>query len=459
MNSVRHGGRLLLARRAAGSGVQILNLVVFTKKLRFRPRLGLFAALLLTTGFSRAEGSAPLPAFPFIREIVFEGNDTTQPKTMLRELVIHNGDPAEPGAIERSRQGIQDLGLFRSVEVEQRPYADGVQLVFRVREKYYIVPSPRADANSDGQYAYGVQLRWYNVWGLNHTLRTTLKYRNRQEADRGTALVFSGGYSAPLVFDSPYSVSASGAYSREPVESVQPYDEVTANTRVTLSRTLWNEGPASQGATAGIGVQWQEQTTDGDFAPPPQGHAIALVLNGGYSSVRNKLYSEEGYALGFEILSAGEKFGSDYAFNSAGGSFDGSWAVGETPHQTLGIFARAGTYHGGVPGSLPPFDLGGVDSLRGYRRQVLRGDGFYYGGVEFLRPLRWNWLRSLAFIEAGDIIRGDGKALVEGPFADIGIGVRTRLTWFVRVDLSLGVAWPLVDAGDGGGMRVFAGGS
>jgi outer membrane protein assembly factor BamA len=407
------------------------------------------AALAMGCAGARAE-------LPVIREIVFEGNDTTQPRTMLREMLVHPGDAADEALIERSRQGVQNLGLFREVSAYEEPVDGGVRLVIRVREKYYAMPSPRADYNSDGQYGYGLQIRWANLWGLNHKLRGTLKYKNSQEPGRGTALELSGGYHAPFVLDSPYGLELSGRYSSEPIGPPAAYDELTSTARLVLTRSFWDQNPASERWIGGLGLQWQEQAAEGLAAPPSMGHALALVLDGGYGRLNDNLYSETGQRISAEALSAGKVFGSDYAYTSLTASYHGSWALAHTAHQTLGVFARAGTHHGGTFNGQPPFELGGVESLRGYRLQALRGTDFYYGGFELLRPLRWSWLRGTVFVEAGDV--SGGPLAAGGPYADIGIGLRARLTWFVDMELSVGVAWPLSDSGDGRNPRVFAGG-
>src|SRR6185369_17650377 len=98
------------------------------------------------------------------------------------------------------------------------PVPGGVRLRISLEEKYFLIPAPRADANSDGKYAYGVQLRWYNVFGLNHTMKITWKKANRQEAGRGTGSEFDTSYSAPFLFDSDYGLDVSYSHTSEPVE-------------------------------------------------------------------------------------------------------------------------------------------------------------------------------------------------------------------------------------------------
>lgn len=409
---------------------------------------------LMPLAFVPAAAEAESP-WPPVKEIAFAGNATTRVSTMLREIFIHVGQPADPERIEHSRQAIQDLGLFRSVEVAQQPVAGGVRLLFTVKEKYYVIPAPRVDTNSDGQYSYGVQLRWYNAFGLNHTARATLKYANRQQEGRGTALHFDAGYTAPFIGGTPYGLNLSVARSIEPVKEPVPYDEIRSDARVLVSRRVAGGYSASQGLRISTGLHWQRQTARGDGAPPSDGKATAWVLGAGYTDVRNNLYSEAGTSAALEVENTLDNSSSDYDITLVTGGFDWSGYVGDTPHQSVGVFAQAGAHHGGPREGAAPFQLGGSGDLRGYRHNFIDGDTYYYAGVEVLRPLHWDWLRGVAFIEAGDTFDGDGNVSLEHSYADVGVGLRLRATWFVRFEVNVGVALPLVDAGDGTGMRVF----
>ncbi|HUR40430.1 MAG TPA: POTRA domain-containing protein [Verrucomicrobiae bacterium] len=300
-----------------------------------RPLPALALAILLAPATTLADDAS------VVREIVFVGNDTTEPGTMLREMTVHVAEPADPEQVERSRQAIQDLGLFRSVEVSEVPVPGGVRLVFTVKEKYYLIPSPRADTNSDGQYSYGVQLRWYNAFGLNHTAKATLKYNNRQAAGRGTALEFDASYAVPFIDGTPYGVEVSSSHVTEPVEAPAPYDEVRDSARLLVSRSLARH-IASQGWRVGAGLQWQRQKVSGDGAPPAQGTATALVLTAGFQDVRHNIYSEEGQRGGLEFVGTVDEHLSDYDYNTLTAEYDGSWYVGEAKHQSVALFAKAG---------------------------------------------------------------------------------------------------------------------
>lgn len=399
-----------------------------------------------------AAGGAEAAEYPPIREIVFAGNVTTRPDVLLRELVVHVGDPADPVRIERSRQAIQDLRLFSSVELEETALPDGVRVMIKLHEKHYVLPLPRASLNSDGQYSYGAGMRWWNVFGLNHTLHLTAAQGSRQEAGRGTLRQFHLSYDIPFIAGSRFGLDTGFTHTEEPVEDAAFDAEITDSGRWLLTRAL-GDGPASHGWRIGGGVQWQDQRRPGLAPPEAPGQATALVLTARYDDARFNLYSEQGLRFGIEGRSTLGAIASDYGYRELLAHYAQAWPVGATPHQTMGVFAEAGAFDGGPAGVPPPFALGGSDTLRGYPLRLQRGDQYAYGGIEFLRPLHWNWLRGAVFLEAGDAW---GAGDPGGVMADIGVGLRLQLNSFVRTEFNFGIAYPLIDAGDGAGARVYA---
>src|SRR5690349_2048189 len=310
---------------------------------------------LLACGFSGAspaqDAEAGAGAWPPIREIVFAGNDTTQPDVLLREMVVRVGDPADPERIERSRQAIQDLRLFRTVDVRQEPASDGVKLVVTLRERYFVLPLPRASANSDGQYTYGVAMRWWNVMGLNHTLHAVVEQGSRQEFGRGNLLQVRASYDVPFLFDTAYGLGLSVSHMEEAGAGLAPYDEITDTARLDLSRAF-GDGAASHGWRVGTGLQWQNQNRNGPYAPDPAGQATALVLFGSYNDMHYDTYSEHGMQFSVEGQSTAGGLGSDYDYEQLTASFERSWRLGDRPHRTLGLFAEGGTYAGGASDQL-----------------------------------------------------------------------------------------------------------
>jgi outer membrane protein assembly factor BamA len=420
------------------------------------------AALLLATLSlpALAEPQAPSQikesggCYLLIGEIAFEGNEQTEPKVMLREMVVEVGDPAEPELIEKSRQGVLDLGLFKKVTVREEIQNSSVRLVFTVDERIYLLPLPRLDIKSDGQYSYGASLRWANVFGLNHTLRAAWTRSDRKRHNIGLESTASASYTAPFAFDSPYQVDGGFSYTQRPVEigdSGAEYNEDLTAVAAGASRTFSGGGPASQGWTLGAGLLWSDEHTSGALAPPAYGAATAPYLTIAFRDFHNRIYSDVGTSWFTRFEMASETLGSDYHYSNWSGSIARYLQLGSTEHQTLHLIGSFGLYFGG-PASVHPYGLGGSSTLRGYESNFREGDGFYLVQVEAARPIWKPWLRGVVILEAGNVFEEAEDFNLRRVRTSLGLGLRVRFTNFVNFELEAGYAIPL----DGGSGRFFA---
>ena len=391
-----------------------------------------------------------------IASVRLEGNKVTRDKVILREMDLRAGDPADPAAIERNRQAILDLGLFREVEITTEPADGGVVLVVRMREKRYLLPIPRVDTSSDEDFSYGAQLRWSNVFGLNHRLNAYYEKGDfPNERDRASETTARITYAAPRVWDTRFDVRGRLEHEEQRTRAdTGDYDETFDRVEMLVARDFTEARPR-RGWIVGGGLYFEDQDTSGEFAPPPDGHVTALVGTATYDNLRFDVYSETGTRFSTRVEAAAEDWASDYSYTRSVAAWFRSIPLGGTPHQTLHFLAQGGLVTDG-PGSRNNFSLGGSGRLRGYESDFVEGDRFYYGAVEYLRPIGWRWLRLLATAEVGgadDDIRGEADGSL---YASVGLGVRVRLTWFVDVELEAGIAFPLRD---GDGPRFFAGGN
>lgn len=420
----------------------------------------LAALALLAAADAGAEEGGPQPAAtPVIREIEFRGNETTQPVTMLREMTLRVGDPATPREVEASRQGVQDLGLFRSVSAGTEPVEGGVRLVIKVKEKYFILPLPRADASSDGGYGYGAELRWYNVGGLNHTFTPYFERRQPSEGDndpekRGLQTRAQLRYSAPFVVGR-FGLDAAAGYFKTPYLEPLAYDQTATFFTLSLTRKL-SEGRTSQGWTGRSGLLWANEDHSGPQVPTDpdavaKGHALALTAGASFRDLRYNVYSDEGLSWGFGAQSASNDFASDYDFTSYSLYYYRYFYVGKTPHQNLDLRLDLASRHDGAYGG-DFFAVGGAQTVRGVEPETAKGDAYYVASIEYLRPVFRNSIRLLVGLDAGNAFPEPGDASLDKVYVSAGIGIRTRIQAFVALDLELGIAWPL----NGGPPRLFA---
>lgn len=414
--------------------------------------LGLAAVLLLAAGPAAAEDVPTIAVERVIRKIEFQGNGTTREHVMRREMIVSEGDVADPERIERSRQGIQDLGLFKAVTIDQSPVEGGVKLTVTVVEKWYILPVPRADANADGQKSFGLSLRWYNVGGYNQTLRGGWVKSDEARANQGTSTSYKLGYDIPFLANTDYSLSLGAEHSSVPVSDFGGYVENQDRTEVAVSRTFAT-GPRSQGWTGTVSGAWARQSTEGENAPEPYGQTFSPGIGASYRNVRDYLYSNQGLAFGMSLSGTSPQLGSDYSYTALSGDLARYFRVGKTPHQNFNIAGAFGIYEGGPDqfrATAGNFSLGGSRRLHGYESNGVEGDCFVYAGAEYLRPLFVNWLRGVVSLETGAV--GDGLTDIGKPYGSAGLGLRVKVTFLVDMEVDLGVAVPV---GEGGDVRIY----
>jgi outer membrane protein assembly factor BamA len=420
------------------------------RDLRNNLKKAVFAFVLLTAGSMAALAAQD----PRIVDIRIVGNEVTQPQVILREIDLDVGDPADAVAIEHGRQAVQDLGLFREVAIDVDRQGDGVALIVRVREKRYFLPVPRVDGNSEGDYSYGAQIRWSNVFGLNHRLIAYVEEgRVESERDRESERSVRLRYSAPYLGGTDYSANMFADRTEQVSldREGNTFDETFHRLEVVATRDFRSGRPRS-GWILGSGLYWQDQTAEGQFAPPPDGRATAVVGTAEYSDLRFNLYSQTGRDFQARAEVAREGTLSDYSYERLDLDYRDFRRFGQREHQTVHLLAAGGVVTGG-PRSRNTYSLGGSRRLRGYDSDAVEGDTYWYLAGEYLRPLRWDWLRLLATVEVGGARRNVFNERNRNAYASVGLGLRARITWFVDIEIEAGIAMPLID---GDGLRFFA---
>ena len=139
------------------------------------------------------------------------GNKVTQEKILLQEMVIHVGDAIDTERIERSRQAIMNLGLFKSVTATVE---EGNVLLITVEERYYILPFPLLDARPEGNYSYGAEMRFDNIAGLNQHLKLTYEEKDSVASDTPHSKESSITYSYPRLGGSAYQLDFASRLKR-----------------------------------------------------------------------------------------------------------------------------------------------------------------------------------------------------------------------------------------------------
>lgn len=387
--------------------------------------------------------------------IYFKGNEVTQPQVLRRELRWQEGTTPTPAELEDDRQALLDLGLFREVVLNVQTTAQGQVVTYALREKFYLLPLPRVSANVDGRYSYGAQVRWSNVLGLNHSLVVYGERENTEEPGVGDETQYALSYVAPALTGRYETLAVEVAHVSRPLldeQGSRAYEERIDTAALTWLRQL-TPGRSNQGWSVGLGPRWRRQDTRGPGRPEPDGRALSMGALVAYRDLRFKVFSDEGLRFTAHVDGAAEGWVADYDVVRWGSELAWLRPLGDTPHQSLQLFVEVGGYHGG-PDSVDAYSLGGGGQLRAYDRAFIEGDAYYRLAAEWLRPIRWPWLRALVVLENGNVFADVRDMRMSDSFTSLGVGVRLRVPQFVNLEVELGWAFPLGRGGDG---QVFGG--
>lgn len=370
---------------------------------------------------------------------------------MRQEMLVHEGDPIDLGKIEKSRQAIMNLGLFKSVEAEVLQEEGTDVLLITVDERFYILPLPLLDADVENEeYSYGMELRHDNLMGLNQRLK--LSYEHQKSANGKTPMrkQSSLNYNYPRILGSTENLSISGRVRREDV-LLQENEIVTGSYRqdsrslgFRVSRWLGPDS-ISQGWIVGGGMAvsqllfYQQEGAAIDL-----NDSQALELNAGldYSAVEEYPYHREGSAYGVGLSVSLPDMGSDHSYNRLGFYHRNYHALGFVD-ASLHTQVILGLANGSIFGA-PLFNVGGGSSIRGYEGSVAQGNALFQLNTEYHHHVSgYRQLRGVVFVDTGNAWRGGTDLHFGKLYSSAGLGLRWRVQSFVDTTLRIDIAYAL----------------
>lgn len=364
-----------------------------------------------------------------------KGNEKTKEKVITREMRQKPGEPFNAKDARRSMQRIHNLGFFEDVNmkinpgqepngviletdvVEQRTGSftigagysneDGLIGILGVRDSNF-----RGTGDSVGvQWEFGGDEDDYNSY--------LFSYRHPWLDDKETALSFK-------VYDRTFEYDD---YNRDG-NYLSTYDKKYSGVEIGLSR------PVTEYSTNSILLKdrtdkYKEYVSGIDYTAKP-GEA-------NYDS-RYENYIEDNFGKTRSVTFAhvtdtrdniyspmeGNRASLSAEFAGLGGDFDYQKYMLEDSHfikvgraHVIALRGMAGIANGDMPESAL-FDLGGQDSLRGYRDDQFEGKKAMLGTVEYRFPLA-NKVQGAVFTDFGDAWNGDYSDFEI--HASVGVGV------------------------------------
>ncbi len=400
----------------------------------------------------------PIPEMETINEIRFEGNKTTRPEIFLQVMLLKIGEPANPDLIERSRQAIMDLGLYKSVTANLLQEDGRAVLLITVKEKYYILPVPKLNRDADNNFTLGAQLRMDNLAGLNQRLKLTYE---REKVDTADDLSKTSRleYSYPRVRGTPYDIEFNVARTHTPADSVvagapEIYQAEVSTAGLGVNRWVQQDTPGV-GWRAGSGLTWHKQFYD-VYAGTPQdlkeGTAVALTALVEHTHVHDYLYSRDGQVYGYSARFGAPFLGSDSDFTTHRFYLRGYYPVSNKPHRTVDMQVQLGLGSDQLFG--PAYALGGSNTLRGYASGSISGNAFFLVNVEYQTPFYDYYpLLGGVFMDIGNAYPSNSDLNFSDLKTSVGVSLRLKLRSFVKIELRVDYAYAL----ETGETKVYAG--
>lgn len=405
-------------------------------------------------------GNAPVG---IISAIEFTGNRVTNPKILRYEILIKEGDIADPVLIERSRQAIMDLGLFTSVDASVEQGEDGIVLRFIVKEKYYILPVPKLNRDDDNNISLGAEITLDNLAGLNQQLKLRYETEDAEGTSGGKMDTNALSYNYPRVFGSPYQFHVDLSQTYQPVEEAgvsgtSRYELEAWIASVLVSRWLAPLGP-SRGWQVGAGLVWRNNGYDHVSGAMTDtfldARAVSVNVLGQFLDVRDYLFSRSGIEYGYLGEFGAPSLGSDTQFTRHEFFYRRYILLEQRPHENLEFQGRLGLSSGDIFASDDyAYSLGGSKTLRAFETSSFVGNSFVLFNLQYLRPFfDYYPLRGAIFLDIGNAYPSNEKINLGDLKWDVGVGLRLRLKSFVKIDLRVDVSY----AYDTGEYKVFAG--
>jgi len=403
--------------------------------------------------------SFTVEAVSVINKIKYQGNEVTQASLLNREIYISAGDEANEAIIEKSRQAIMDLGLFRSVhyciekananELEDNEDYFGssnesqVNVVFIVKEKYYLLVLPKFKVEDDVFY-YGMQLKWDNIFGLNHESRLLAEDRGSTRGVDENRFLFR--YFYPNFNGTTYNIEIKLQVNNDVDETDGVIDRQDDSFQLKVSKWL-NKRGRNRGWFAGGGVLLKKRFNEDlvDSSNSEKTDAIILGVDAGYRDIQNFEFNRGGKAYGYKLDWSYADLGSDAEFTRHLFYYKSYYRFDSYPLSNLNVQMQLGHSNDDVLGD-DAFSLGSSRDLRGYNNDRFNGNTMFLTNFEFMFPeAEHPVIRYVAFIDIGNTYDELGDIIHDELNVGAGFGLRWKIRALVNIDLRADIGYGFTD--------------
>ena len=366
-------------------------------------------------------------------------------------MYTNSGDVIDYKKIDRSVQGIMDLGLFKSVKYHiQESYSPNepdnlhTELIITVVEKIYFLIIPRVKLR-DNQLGLGIQLKWDNVFGLNHNLKWLIERKGETENIKEFRHRFRYNYTNVLSSDYNLNFALINENTVDQLTNLSYQNRLDDTFEIRLFKWL-NDIHKKCGKYASIGGgvrQRVHETLAGDYIDDSAVNFLSFTI--GSKKVHNFLYHRKGRHYGYDLEVSDPLLGSDTSYLKNILFYRSYYTFDSRPGENLNIQAQLGHSTDDILGD-KAFKLDFRNDLRGYDRDSYQGNSMLLLNIEYMMAIdNYPTVRYLGFIDIGNTYDSFAEVKDELFHFGIGFGIRWKIKLFVNVDLRFDAGYGLDD--------------
>lgn len=348
-----------------------------------------------------------------LEKIVIEGNDKTKEKVITREINIKPGDLFDFEKVKKSLQKIYNLGYFEDVTMKLEPGSeeDVVVLVIKVIEKNTGKFGIGAGYNSEEGLMGFASIEEMNLFGGGQKVGAKLELGGRT--------TYKVSFLEPWLANTPTSLgfdvydTTTNQEDKEGEEVIAEYDEIKLGGRLIFGRKI------SDSINLGLELKTERVNYDLISGALPEdtneGLTNSLMPTFTYDTRDNVFDPTSGWYSSLSIEKAGGFLRGDYNFTKynltlrtylSTDFFKDIFNIGSlkkiTDNLSKGVLAfraMGGMADTDLP-SFAEYQVGGMDTVRGYDLGEFSGDKSLVFNAEYRFPLAENF-QAVLFVDWG----------------------------------------------------------
>lgn len=341
-----------------------------------------------------------------------KGNDKTKTKVILREMRMKPGAVFNSNLARRSMQRIYNLGFFEDVQVRLVPVKENSNDVIMeltvIERRTGTFGIGAGYSNQDGLLG-NISISDTNFRGMGDTIKSNYEFGGKDGKNKG----FSFSYIRPWL-DSKETTGSFTYYNRKfeytdynnDGAGIETYDKRTKGIEINFGR------PQDEYTTNFVGFRigdtkyldhvsgLNRKKEFPTWVAKNFGTTRAITASHVHDTRDNIYYPTEGVRTSYSLEYAG--LGGDFNYKKFTANWQKYYPVGHA--QVVAVRANAGIALGDIPDSAM-FDVGGQNSIRGYRDGQFTGKRMVMGTVEYRFPIVKK-VQGALFADIGDAWSG-----------------------------------------------------